>query len=128
MLLLSPKGSLHTTHVVCGLEKGHWFKSMAFSSSQNVTLNMWHGFVLSETDTIGVHVFGDFDSNFSITFWHNISPNERDIRYFDVLSQIFSRCNQCVAAIQISHELMDGLSVSKKVNLEFMLPCCSKTI
>jgi hypothetical protein len=128
MLLLSPKDLSRTIHVVRGLEKGHWFKSMAFSSSQKVTLNMWHGFVLSETSTVSADVFGEFDSNVSITFWHNFFLTKRVTVYLDALSQIFSRCNQCVAAIQISHELMDGLSVSKKANLEFMLPCCSKTI
>jgi hypothetical protein len=128
MLLVSPKASTHTIHVVCSLEKDLGFKSMAFCSSQKVTLNMWHGFVLSETSTVPADVFGELDSNFSITFWHNISPNERDIKYFDVLSQIFSRCNQCVAGIQISHGLTDGLSFSKHLKLEFMLLCCSKTV
>jgi hypothetical protein len=120
MLLLSSKGPLHTVHVVCGLEKGYGFKSMAFSSSQKVTLNMWHGFVLSETGTIRVN---EFDSN---SFWPNLFPNKSTTVYLDVLSQIFSRCNQCAAGIRISYELMDGLSFSKKADIEFMLLCCSK--
>jgi hypothetical protein len=128
MLLVSPKASTHTIHVVCSLEKVVGFRSMAFSSSQKATLNMWHGFVLSETDTIRVHVFGEFDPNFSITFWHNFFPSKKITVYLDVRSQIFSRCNQCVAGIRISHELMDGLPFLEKADLEFMLLCCSKTI